>query len=307
MRAVPRRRRRIRALGLLVSLIVTACGGNATTRGPEERDHAAVRVASFNFAESELLGELFAQVLEVGGVSVERFPALGSRETVLPSVQAGLVDVVPEYVASALEFVTLGQVAPGSSGSATYELRKALADRGVTVLDYALAVDRNAIAMRAEAAKDLGIETVSDLRSIASTLNFIGPPECSERPSCLPALERVYGLHFKSFTPVAAGLPIALQLEAGEADVGVAFTSDPLVEEHGLVLLESDREQPRAENIVPLVRTEVLSRHPEVRGLLEGVTFRLGNEALLAMNKRVVDGIAVNQVAHDWLVSEGLA
>jgi osmoprotectant transport system substrate-binding protein len=179
--------------------------------------------------------------------------------------------------------------------------------RHISVLAFAPAVDRNAIAMRADTAKQRGIKRISDLAPLASTLDFVGPPECAERPSCLPALEKNYGLHFRSFTAVPAGLQTALQLQAGEADVGVAFTTDPLVRAHGLVLLEPDREEPRVENVVPLVRSPVLAAHPEARAALEFVTKRLTTDELQRLNLQVVDGRTPRAVAGEWLRTQGIS
>jgi osmoprotectant transport system substrate-binding protein len=86
------------ALGLLV-----ACSDQAAVV-PTTSD--AVVVASFDFSESEVLGEVYAQALEQAGIRVRRELRLGPRELVLPALRQGLVDVVPEYVGTALATVT---------------------------------------------------------------------------------------------------------------------------------------------------------------------------------------------------------
>jgi osmoprotectant transport system substrate-binding protein len=259
-----------------------------------------VRVASFDFAESELLAELFAQAIEAKGVPVERRFDLGSRETVQPALEQGLVDVVPEYLASALEFARLGAPVTARARDAAAALTSVLRERSVSVLPYAPAVDRNAVAMAAQTANQLGVEKISDLAPIAPVLDFIGPPECPERPACLPVLEQKYGLRFRSFSAVPVDT-VALQLESHDADVGVAFTSDPSIEKHGLVLLRPDRERPRADNVVPLVRTSVFERFPAIESALERVTARLTTRELRSLNGRVADGAAVADVAREWL------
>jgi osmoprotectant transport system substrate-binding protein len=306
MRSAPRSWRQLVVIGLAIGLVATtlaACGGSSTSMGREQPDPRFVRVASFDFAESQVLAELFAQALEAKGIMVERRMRLGSREVVFPALESGLVDVVPEYLASSLEFVSLHRHVPSSAAISLQDLRKELASHGVSALAYASAVNRNAIAMSKRRARELGVETISDLRKHASTLNFIGPPECPERRACLPVLEERYGLRFKSFTPVEVGLPIALQLSAGEADVGVAFTSDPLVSDYGLMLLRPDREAPRAENILPLVRTRVLEQHDAIQAALEGVASKLTSETLRDMNSEVLRDQQPSAIAASWLRS----
>lgn len=287
-------------LALVLALVVGACG-DSERQAEQTPDPRFVRVASFDFPESELLGELFAQALEAEDIAVERLIGLGSRELVQPALESGLVDIVPEYLTSSLEFVTLGQLETDDVTIATRQLQGALQRRGVSVLRPAPAIDRNAIAVRADLAAEHGIEHVSDLAPIAGELRFIGPPECAERPSCLPTLEDRYGLQFRSFTPVPAGLQIALQLAAKEADVGVAFTTDPLVKQHGLVLLKNDKEIPRADNVVPLVRTSTLEQHPKIKAALAAATDGLTTEALRELNLRVAEGVDPKEVARSWL------
>ncbi len=60
----------------------------------------AVTVASFNFPESVLLAEIYAQAMEAAGYRVEREHELGTRELVIPALAGGLVEFVPEYTGS---------------------------------------------------------------------------------------------------------------------------------------------------------------------------------------------------------------
>lgn len=265
-------------------------------------DPDVLRVASFDFLESEVLGELLAQALEGAGLQVERHLGLGSREMLQPALQQGHVDVLPEYLAALLEFEKEGEVLPLDDADEVERLlAEDLADDGVTVLPHAPAVDRDGIAMRAAVASELGIETVDDLAAHASELDFVGPPECPERPACLPRLE-ARGVRFAHFTGLPAGLAIALALRAGEADVGLMFTSDPLVEQHGLILLEDEHEPQRAENIVPLVRDEVMARHGDrIRAAFAQVMPKLTTQALRGLNRSASDGEPIPEVVREFL------
>lgn len=292
----------------MVALALAAAAGCTASsqvprRDAEQRRTDAVRVASFDFAESELLGELIAQAFVRRGLAVERFLSLGSREIVAPALRQGLVDVVPEYLAAALDFAQRGEEdVPAAADDVAERLATALEPQGITVLPHAPAIDRDAIAMTATRARELDVRTIIDLARHGSELDFVGPPECPERSACLPRLEDDYGIEFRSFTGLPPGLPIALALEAGEADVGLMFSSDPLVEDKGLVLLTDDRGFGRAEHVVPLVRDEVLERHgPDVTAALSRITDALTTEELVAMNRRVAHGESPRVVARDWL------
>ena len=307
--AMSRVRRSLRVWGsLLLAAALTGCvtvdlNGDAAV---EDQRSGDVRVASFDFPESELLGELLAQLLERAGVPVERRLGLGSREIVEPALRQGVVDVVPEYLAAALEFDSLGRTPPPASAEqAARDLTASMQRDGVTELAYAPAVDRDAFAMRADRAAELGVSTIRDLGPHAAELDFVGPPECPERPACLPRLESDFGLRFRSFSAVPPGLSVALALESGEADVGLMFTSDPLVFQHGLVLLRDEPGAERPEHVVPLIRNSVLER-PGGEALvaeIDAAMRSLTTQELVELNAQVAIGRSVRSVAHHWLES----
>jgi glycine betaine/choline ABC-type transport system substrate-binding protein len=142
--------------------------------------------------------------------------------------------------------------------------------------------------------------------TLASTLVLAGPPECPERPFCLLGLEETYGLEFKEFRPTDAGGPITVQaLEGGDAQVGLLFTSDPAITVNEFVLLEDDKQLQLADNIIPVLRQEILDANAGVEDLLNTVMERLTQEELTALNQAVtVDQKAVADVARDWITAQ---
>jgi glycine betaine/choline ABC-type transport system substrate-binding protein len=142
--------------------------------------------------------------------------------------------------------------------------------------------------------------------SIASTLVLGGPPECPERPFCLLGLEETYGLDFKEFTPLDAGGPLTVQaLTGGQIQVGLLFTSDPAIAVNGFVLLEDDKQLQLADNIIPVVRKEIVDANPGVADVLNTVISRLTQEELTNLNKAVtVDLKSVPDVARDWITAQ---
>jgi osmoprotectant transport system substrate-binding protein len=296
---------RFRAL-LLVLCFVSACTGSSAQR--PETD--AVVVAAFDFPESVLLAEIYAQALEAVNIPVLREFELGTREFVQPALQQGLVDVVPEYGGSALTFVTLGAVEPTSDEDLTHRaLVAALSDRGITALAASPAQDRNGLAVAAVTAAEFGLRRISDLLPHAGDMIIGGPPECEDRPLCLPGFERIYRLRFKEFLSLDAGGPLTLQaLRSGAVDVAIVFTSDGVAERDGLVILEDDRHLQPAENVTPVVLTETLRRvGASLTAAMNAVSAALTTEELRAMNAEVaVDGRSPAAVAADWLRREGL-
>jgi osmoprotectant transport system substrate-binding protein len=139
------------AAGLACALAVTAC---TAAGGPGQPAPAAATVAgrpvivigSFNFPESVTLAYLYADALAGRGYPVRVLPGLGPRELVDPALMAGLIQLVPEYTGSALEFVSLGRVPATASVTATATaLATAMTGRGLVVGRPAAAQDGNAI------------------------------------------------------------------------------------------------------------------------------------------------------------------
>jgi osmoprotectant transport system substrate-binding protein len=143
--------------------------------------------------------------------------------------------------------------------------------------------------------------------SIASRLVLGGPPECPQRPFCLVGLQKVYGLTFKSFVPLDAGGPLTVAaLQTGKVQVGLLFTSDPSIQVDGFVLLNDDKHLQASDNIAPVIRTAVLTAHPDIATLLNEISAKLTQAQLTSLNKQVtVDKTDPADVARAWLQQNG--
>jgi osmoprotectant transport system substrate-binding protein len=299
----------MRAFGCALLAATLAACGSSVPQATSALDDRAITVASFDFAESVILGEIYAQALEGGGFEVVRQLGIGARELVEPSLERGLVELVPEYAGSALEFLTGGAGLATSDEEETHErLAEAFAERGVAVLAPAPAQSRNGFAVMRATAERYGLETVSDLAPVDSDLVFGGPPECPERPLCLQGLERTYGLDFAGFTPLDAGGPITVSaLSSGTVDVALLFTTDAALAEAEFVLLDDDRRLQPAENVTPVVRAEVIEAHGErLVSLVDSVSAKLTTAGLRELNASVSFGAAPADAAADWLSEHGL-
>jgi osmoprotectant transport system substrate-binding protein len=315
MRAAMREPRVIlRAACAGLAVVLSACvssGGpttptGATAAGPP----GVITVGSFDFPESVLLAEIYGQALAARRLPVRILPDLGPRELVDSALMDGLVQLVPEYAGSALQFISLGQLSATSDvQSARRALAEAAAGRGLVAANPAAAQDNNAIVVSAATAARYGLRTVGDLGRVAPRLVFGGPPECPERAYCLRGLSRTYGLRFRAFVPLDAGGPLTLQaLDAGDIGVALLFTTDPNIPAHHLVVLADNRGLQPAENITPMLRKDVVARYgPGLLALLNGVSARLTTGALRAMEARAgQDGQDARLVAGSWLRAQGL-
>lgn len=295
---------------MALALAVTACTPSGPSTGAQGRPSGVVVVGSFNFPESVLLGEIFTQALGAAGVPAMHQRQVGPREIMQPALEQGLVDVVPEYLGSALVYLD-----PASAGTATdpsgvkARLGEVLSTRALTALDFAPAQNQNGIAVTLATAAQYQLSAVSDLAPVADELVFVGPPECRERPYCLPGLRTTYGLEFQGFMALdSGGSQTRTALVSGDADVGLLFTTDGHVSTGEFVLLADDRSLQPPENIIPVVRQSVLQRWGEqIRQRLNAVSAALTTDDLAAMNAATgIDGVDPASAAATWLTEAGL-
>jgi osmoprotectant transport system substrate-binding protein len=294
------------------------CAGciSGTSRGPPSgeytagRHSAVITVGSFDFPESVLLAHIYGDVLKAEGFPVRVLPGLGSRELVDPALLSGLIQLVPEYAGSALQFNSLGRQSATSDVMATSKaLTQLMADQGVVAGLPAAAQNTNAIVVRAATGARYGLRSIADLARMAPRLTFGGPPECPGRAYCLPGLRQSYGLRFKSFIPLDAGGPLTLQaLQAGNIDVALLFSTDPSISARHLVVLADDHRLQPAENITPLVSRDVVARYGAgLVAALNAVSARLDTLTLRALDARVeTHGQDPRQVAESWLRTQRL-
>jgi osmoprotectant transport system substrate-binding protein len=119
-------------------------------------------------------------------------------------------------------------------------------------------------------------------------------------------LHEVYGVIFDDFTPLDAGGPLTVDaLRSDAVQIGLLFSTDPSIEQNGFVPLADDKRLQDAENITPVIRSEMLN--DEVRSLLDAVSARLSSETMTELVGRVViDGQDVATVATGFLTSNNL-
>jgi osmoprotectant transport system substrate-binding protein len=298
---------------LLTSLAAVAilAAGCATTAAPVAPDDVlrddAVTIGSFNFPESVLLAELYAQTLEANGFRVERELELGPRELVEPALEKGLIELVPEYAGSLLAFAAGGPTPP-SRTETLEELRVELARRGLVPLASAFAQNQNGFAVTEIFARELDVHALSDLEGHGG-LVLGGPPECQHRPLCQPGLQQAYGIRFEAFVPLDQSGPLTTDaLARGLVDVALMFTTSAEIIRHRFVLLADDRHLQPAEHITPIVRADTLDRFgPKLATWIDAVSTALTTQELRAMNAQVeIFGRSPSAVAREWLEGEGL-
>ena len=219
-------------------------GGGAIVSNPENAK-VNLTIGSKNFPEQEILGEIYAQALKAAGYKVKSALNLGSETVALKAVKTGQISGYPEYASTALTsfFGLEPEEVPANAGEAWEKANEEFEKEGLEAFEPTPFASANAVGTTKKTAEKYDLRTVSDLEGVSEKLSLYGSPECRQRIDCLAGLEQLYGLKFKSFTPVDIGLRYTV-LEKGQADLSILFTTDPQLsaESDKFVILEDDKE-----------------------------------------------------------------
>jgi osmoprotectant transport system substrate-binding protein len=296
---------RVLALGITLLVLFGACSGGATPAAK-----APIKIGSDNFYESKLVAEIYAQVLENAGYTVERKFGLGSRQERIPTMDAGQIDLVPEYVGSGLGFYDKTKITADGQKNAD-ALQAALTPKNITVLAISPGQDQNAFAVRKEDATGKSLAKISDLVPIQDTLKWGLPSDCDTNPLCAGALKE-YGLAYPPKQRTALGacdVPMAQALQGKAIDVAEFCSTQPAIAQFGFVVLQDDKGTQPAENLAPLVRNDYLAKVDKTAfsKLLNDASAKLTTDALTQMGVDVaVNQKDVGEVAKTFLTAQGL-
>jgi osmoprotectant transport system substrate-binding protein len=268
-----------------------------------------VVVGSANFDESAIVAEMYAQVLEAAGFTVERNLFFGPRETTLPALESGELNLMPEYIGGMLNGL---EGTPTADSAETHAaLVTALEERGLTAFDYSPGQDGDGWAVRAETADEFSLVNVSDLTDVADQLIWGLPPECAPRPQCGVGLNDVYGIDISTLTvetvdPCSTAVVDALDQDA--IDVGRVCTTQPQLQLYNLEVLTDDGGLDPAQNIAPVATADLAEAGGDLlASTLNAVSAELETADLIALQVLVTveQGDLADEVT-TWLEDHGL-
>jgi osmoprotectant transport system substrate-binding protein len=297
--------KRLRALSLaaLCALLTPAWSHAAAT----------LRIGGKNFTEQYVLAQITADYLRAKGYEVDVRAGLGS--TLMRSAQEnGQLDIVWEYTGTAaLVYLKIPDAVKMAPDELHAKVKKADQSHGLAWLDASRLNNTYALAVPSEVEQKWGVKTISQLvdklRSEPDRKHvFAMDAEFANRPDGLKPLETVYGMHFdrSELKQMDPGL-VYTALHNNQVTVGLVYTTDGRVRGFNIVPLQDDRHYFPNYNATPVVRQEVLDRHPELAAQLNALSAALDNDAMLDMNKQVdIDGRSVHDVAAEFLAGHTL-
>jgi osmoprotectant transport system substrate-binding protein len=311
-------------LGMAVTamMVATACSNSTpsgsssnSTSGGGGGDKGTVVISGQNFGEMQIMASMYQQVLQNAGYTVPTPKLVTTRDTYVPELKKGTVDVVPDYLAGMADFLNTsanGANAPvisTHSPQATLKKLKPLAtDANITMLEPAKATDQNAFAVTTKFAKQNNLTTLSDLAALKKPIVLAAPPDCKGRSDCEGGLTKVYGLKITKIIPLDYDSAAAKDsVTKGESQLGEVATTDAALSQEGLTALKDDQGIQPAQNLIPAANSAFIKAHPDVATVLNKLSATLTTADLAQMDMQV----AVNRqqpadVAKSYLQSKGL-
>jgi osmoprotectant transport system substrate-binding protein/osmoprotectant transport system permease protein len=272
-------------------------------RGPKSR----VVIASKNFTEQFILGELMAQLIEENTeLAVLRRFNLGGTMICHGAIVSGEIDIYAEYTGTGLTAVlkkpvlsnpdeAFSVVARGYRDLFDVEWLKPFGFNNT----YAITVGQGDARVR-------GWEKISDLTAVASSLRAGFTSEFAERPDGYPGLVKTYGLHFGKVTDLDPTLMYEALVKK-EVDVICAFATDGRIAAYRLKPLLDDRQFFPPYHAAPVVRGQTLRAHPEIRQVLAQLSGLLDDATIQRLNYEVDGKKRIPQeVAHEFLKTHSL-
>ncbi len=273
-------------------------------RGPAS---SRIAIGSKDSAEPKLLGHMLADLVEAQTpLRVDRSFDLGGSLVCFNALTRGGLDVYVEYTGTALTTI-LKEPPAYDPNQVRTTVAAGMLKQGVEVLAPLGFENTFALLMRRTQADQLAIKTISDLARHRDSLRIGFGPEFGRRPDGYPGLDRAYGLNFAR-SPVEMDRNLLYQAVAGESiDVAAGDSTDGRISTMDLVALVDDRRFFPPYEAVPLVRSDILGRHPMLRDALNGLANRIDAPAMRRLNYQV-DGLKrdPSAVAREYLTQAGL-
>jgi glycine betaine/choline ABC-type transport system substrate-binding protein len=290
----------LRLIALISLLTFTlACGPSRSER---------IVVGSKNFTEQLVLGELFAQQIEnKTHLPVERRFYLAGTFICQQAMLGGRIDIYPEYTGTALTAVLKEK--PSSDRDQVYQIVKAeYAKRFNFEVGPPLGFNNTfAIEIRGEDARRLGITTISQAAPHTPQWRAGFGYEFMERPDGYKGLAATYDLRFNQ-PPAIMDLGLLYRaLQSKQVDLVAGNMTDGLISVLSLAVLDDDKHYFPPYEAVPIMRYQMLERHPEVRAAIAELAGKITDDDMRRLNY-AVDGEHqdAKEVVQKFLKAKGI-
>lgn len=301
----------VKLLGVVLMLSVltlAGCGGggSGSTSG-KPGSGITLTVGSKKDPDGQLLGQMYALLLEKQGFKINLKLGLGDNKVLDSAIKSKQVDIYPDFNGTALGNYGLPVTAdPQKAYQEAHDYYEQ--NFKITWLAPALQLnDSYGICTSQTVASKHSLTSLDDLAKVANQLTLAGQNDFTDpKTGVFPPVAKVYGITFKKTVTVDEALGFAA-VTSGQVDVNECYTTDPHIVTNNFILLQDSKNAFPAYNPSPLVRDEVLTKSPIITDTLNALATHLTTDKITKLIKEVtLDGKSVKAVATEFLTSEGL-
>lgn len=263
----------MRPPGRWVALVVVLTLGCRSEPAPP-----TIKIGSLRDVEGNLLGEMFAQVIEATGEArVARKLGLGGTGIVFAALDAGEVDLIPEYTGTLAEVVLK---APGLTDYAA--IRERTAAKGYLIGPAIGFNNTYGIGVRRSVADRFGLRRISDMKGQRWRGGVT--PEFLESTTGLAGMVKTYELTLGTVRSMEHALSY-VALKAGDVDFVDVYTTDAAIRQQDLVVLTDDRRVFARYEGLALARIGFAEKFPRSWSALGSLAGTLTDSSMAELNR----------------------
>lgn len=266
-----------------------------------------INIATKPMTEGYILGQMLTELIEQDtDLKVNMTTGVGGgTSNIHPAMLKGEFDLYPEYTGTSWEAVLKKE---GSYDESKFdELQKEYKEK--YNLEYVNLYGFNntyGLAVNKDIAEKYNLKTYSDLAAVSNNLIFGAEYDFFEREDGYKELQKVYNVDFKKKIDMDIGLKYQAMKDK-KIDVMVIFTTDGQLAISDVVVLEDDKKMYPSYRAGTVVRSEILSKYPELKAVLEKLNNILDDKTMADLNYQVEsEGKKPEDVAREYLQEKGL-
>ncbi|AHJ30615.1 glycine betaine ABC transporter substrate-binding protein [Nodularia spumigena CS-584] len=282
---------------------IASCNFNASTSGAGD-----IVIASKDFTEQDILGELLAQQIEeTTDLTVTRRPRLGGSFVCHNAIIAGQIDAYIEYTGTAFTAI-LKQQAVNDPKVVHEQLKQAYAKQFNLEVMPSLGFENTfAMIIRGEDARRYNIQTLSEAAKYTPQWRGGFGYEFLEREDGFPGLAKTYGLRF-AISPQIMDLGLIYRaLIQKQVDMVAGNSTDGQISRLGLVVLKDNQQYFPPYEAAPIVRKETLNKYPQLRTAINQLSGKITSDEMRELNNLVEGELQdIKTVVREFRKSQGL-
>ena len=290
-------------LSFALLLLIAGCTPNLNSN-----NGADIIVASKDFTEQDILGELLAQQIEATtNLKVDRRFRLGGSFICHSAITSGKIDAYIEYTGTS--FTGILKQKPVNDPKEVYQKLKQLYAQQFNLEVMPSLGFENTFAMiiRGEDAKRNNIQTLSQASQYTPQWRGGFGYEFLEREDGFPGLAKTYGLLFAKPAQIMDLGLVYRALIQKQVDMVAGSSTDGQISRLDVVVLKDDKKYFPPYEAAPIVRQEILKKYPEVRTAIASLTGKISADEMRQLNYLVEGELRdVKDVVQEFRKSKGL-